>query len=58
LRFNVQGSGFRGWRIYQNHLPQKFSFREEIEDTICQLKGEWKSVWGIMGEKEYGIGGA
>jgi hypothetical protein len=32
--------------------------KEEIEDSICQLKDKWKSVWGIMGEEEYGIGGA
>ena len=32
--------------------------REKIEDQICQLKDRWKSVWGIMGEEEYGIGGA
>jgi hypothetical protein len=32
--------------------------KEEIENTICQLKDKWKSVWGIMGEEEYGIGGA
>ena len=32
--------------------------KEKIEDQICQLKDRWKSVWGIMGEEEYGIGGA
>ena len=32
--------------------------KEKIEDKICQLQDKWKSVWGVMGEEEYGIGGA
>ena len=29
-----------------------------IEAQISQLRGRWKKVWGVMGEPEYGIGGA
>ncbi len=32
--------------------------RKEIEGKISQMQDKWKSVWGAMGEKEYGIGGA
>ncbi|MEJ2284660.1 MAG: hypothetical protein P8X85_13800 [Desulfobacterales bacterium] len=32
--------------------------KEEIEDKISQIDSRWKRVWGVMGEKEYGIGGA
>ena len=32
--------------------------KEEIEDKISQIDAKWKRVWGVMGEKEYGIGGA
>jgi len=32
--------------------------KEGIEEKICQLQDRWKSARGIMGEKEYGIGGA
>ena len=32
--------------------------KEEIEDKISQLNDKWKRVWGVMGEKEYGLGGA
>jgi len=32
--------------------------KEGIEEKICQLQDRWKSAWAIMGEKEYGIGGA
>jgi hypothetical protein len=29
-----------------------------IEDNISKMRGKWKEVWGAMGEKEYGLGGA
>jgi hypothetical protein len=29
-----------------------------IEGNLSRMKGKWKDVWGIMGEEEYGIGGA
>jgi hypothetical protein len=29
-----------------------------IEAQISRMKGQWKEVWGAMGEPEYGIGGA
>lgn len=32
--------------------------KEEIEDKISQMNDKWKKVWGIMGEEEYGLGGA
>ena len=32
--------------------------KEESEDKISQMNAKWKRVWGVMGEKEYGIGGA
>lgn len=32
--------------------------RSEIEDRMTQIKDGWKNVWGVMGEPEYGIGGA
>lgn len=32
--------------------------RREIKEKMTQVKGAWKKVWGVLGEKEYGIGGA
>ena len=32
--------------------------REEIKAKTAQVEGTWKKVWGVLGEKEYGIGGA
>jgi len=32
--------------------------REQIEGQLSQMKNKWKNVWGVLGEKEYGIGGA
>jgi len=32
--------------------------KDEIEDKLCQMQYRWKTVWGVMGEEEYGIGGA
>ena len=32
--------------------------KSEIEGKISRLNDRWKDVWGVMGEKEYGIGGA
>jgi len=32
--------------------------RREIKEKMTQVKGSWKKVWGVLGEKEYGIGGA
>jgi hypothetical protein len=29
-----------------------------IEGKLSRMKGKWKDVWGVMGEDEYGIGGA
>jgi hypothetical protein len=32
--------------------------REQIKSRLSAMKTSWKSAWGVMGEKEYGIGGA
>jgi hypothetical protein len=32
--------------------------KNEIEGKISRLNDRWKDVWGVLGEKEYGIGGA
>jgi hypothetical protein len=32
--------------------------KTEIEGGISRLNQKWKTVWGVMGEPEYGIGGA
>jgi hypothetical protein len=32
--------------------------KSEIEGQISRLNDKWKDVWGVMGEEEYGIGGA
>jgi hypothetical protein len=32
--------------------------RKEIKDKMSEVKTAWKNVWGVLGEKEYGIGGA
>jgi hypothetical protein len=32
--------------------------KSEIESKISRLNDKWKDVWGVLGEEEYGIGGA
>jgi hypothetical protein len=32
--------------------------RKEIKGKMSEVKTAWKNVWGVLGEKEYGIGGA
>jgi hypothetical protein len=45
--------------LLTRECPAEWSgHKEEIEGKISQMKDKWKSVWGAMGEKEYGIGGA
>ncbi len=34
------------------------SQRKEIEEKMSKMDTAWKNVWGMMGETEYGIGGA
>ena len=34
------------------------SQRKEIEEKMSKMDTAWKNVWGVMGETEYGIGGA
>ena len=45
--------------LLARECPAEWSgHKEEIEGQISQMKDKWKSVWGAMGDKEYGIGGA
>jgi hypothetical protein len=32
--------------------------KSDIDGKMSQVTQKWKEVWGVMGEKEYGIGGA
>ncbi|MGD9300502.1 MAG: hypothetical protein PVI13_02925 [Desulfobacterales bacterium] len=32
--------------------------KSDIDAKISQVTQKWKQVWGVMGEKEYGLGGA
>jgi hypothetical protein len=32
--------------------------KDEIDEKISQINDKWKDVWGVMGEPEYGVGGA
>jgi hypothetical protein len=32
--------------------------RQQIKGRVTDVKKAWKKAWGILGEKEYGIGGA
>ena len=32
--------------------------KNEIDGKISQINDKWKDVWGVMGETEYGVGGA
>jgi len=34
------------------------SEKSDIDGKISQVSLKWKQVWGVMGEEEYGIGGA
>lgn len=34
------------------------SQRAEIDGKLSHVKEKWKEVWGVLGESEYGIGGA
>jgi predicted nuclease with TOPRIM domain len=43
----------------EKECPSQWSSDEAaIDDTMTQIRGKWKEVWGVMGEQEYGIGGA
>jgi len=45
--------------LLARECPAEWSgHKEEIEGKISLMKDKWKNVWGVMGEKEYGIGGA
>jgi hypothetical protein len=44
--------------VLERECPAEYSaHRTAIQDKISQGKKAWKEVWGVMGEKEYGIGG-
>ena len=30
--------------------------KSDIDDKMAQVTHKWKKVWGVMGEKEYGLG--
>ena len=32
--------------------------RSDIDGKMSNMKDKWKEVWGVMGDTEYGIGGA
>ena len=34
------------------------SDKADIEEKISKMQHKWKEVWGVMGDKEYGLGGA
>jgi len=34
------------------------SQKDEIDGKISQINDKWKDVWGVMGDPEYGVGGA
>jgi hypothetical protein len=43
----------------EKECPSEWSSdKAAIDDTMTQMRGKWKDVWGVMGEPEYGIGGA
>ena len=43
----------------EKECPSEWSQDEAaIDDTLSRMGGKWKDVWGVMGEPEYGIGGA
>jgi hypothetical protein len=45
--------------LLSRECPAEWSgHKAEIESKMAQMKDRWKTVWGVMGEKEYGIGGA
>jgi hypothetical protein len=43
----------------EKECPADWSSDESaIEDNFSKMRGKWKEVWGVMGEKDYGVGGA
>ena len=32
--------------------------KSDIDGKMSQVNQKWKKVWGVMGEPDYGIGGA
>jgi hypothetical protein len=45
--------------LLERECPADFSAqRAEIKGRVTTMKTAWKKVWGVLGEKEYGIGGA
>lgn len=42
-----------------SECPAEFSSDQQaIEGSISKVKDGWKKVYGVMGEEEYGLGGA
>ena len=45
--------------ILTQECPVEWSGQKnEIDDKISRMNDKWKNVWGVMGEPEYGVGGA
>jgi hypothetical protein len=45
--------------LLSRECPAEWSSQKnEIESKISQIDDKWKEVWGVMGEPEYGVGGA
>ena len=45
--------------VLARECPAEFSDdKSEIDGKITRMNDKWKSVWGVMGEPEYGVGGA
>ena len=42
-----------------NECPAEWQAeREQIDGKLSQVNDKWKEVWGVLGESEYGLGGA
>lgn len=45
--------------LLARECPAEWSgHKDQIEGKISRMNEKWKDVWGVMGEPEYGVGGA
>jgi hypothetical protein len=45
--------------LLARECPAEWSGRKsDIDGKMSSMNDKWKAVWGVMGEPEYGIGGA
>ena len=45
--------------LLSQECPAEWSGQKnEIDGKISRINDGWKNVWGVMGESEYGVGGA